>query len=265
MALGRFRVKKLTGERVSRRRQYARWVVGKEDLFSLLRFELITAVAGNMPGAFGLYIRSKLYPLILAGVGANVVFGTGIKLRHPHKIRIGDDAVIDDNCLLDAKGDSNAGIVIGDGAFVGRNSILVCKDGGIELRRKASLSFNCEVFSSNRVVIGEGTMIASYCYIMSGGRYDYESETPFADQDGLPGRPTRIGRSCWLGAKVIVLDGMTVGDRCVIGAGAVVTRSIPDHALALGIPARVIKDLSLGSDAGIGLVVTSRRRRGSHV
>ena len=57
-------------------------------------------------------------------------------LRHPHKIRIGDNVVIDDNCLIDAKGESNAGIRIGSGVFIGRNTILSCKNGDIELARR---------------------------------------------------------------------------------------------------------------------------------
>ena len=48
-------------------------------------------------------LRRKLYPLLLGKVGRNVVFGMNVVLRHPHKIAIGDDVVIDDNCLLDAK------------------------------------------------------------------------------------------------------------------------------------------------------------------
>ena len=57
-------------------------------------------------------------------------------LRHPHKIHIGSNVVIDDNCLLDAKGETNRGIRIGDGVFIGRNTILSCKNGDIELGRR---------------------------------------------------------------------------------------------------------------------------------
>ena len=63
-----------------------------------------------MPGALGLFLRSKLYPLMLGRVGRNVVFGVNVTLRHPHKIAIGDNVVIDDSCCLDAKGTDNTGI-----------------------------------------------------------------------------------------------------------------------------------------------------------
>ena len=64
------------------------------------------------------------------------VFGQNVVLRHPHKIRIGDNVVIDDNCLIDAKGDANRGITIGSGVFIGRNTILSCKNGDIDARRR---------------------------------------------------------------------------------------------------------------------------------
>ncbi len=73
-------------------------------------------------GALGLALRKALYPLLLGSCGRNVVFGQNVVLRHPHKIHIGSNVVVDDNCLLDAKGESNRGIRIGSGVFIGRNT-----------------------------------------------------------------------------------------------------------------------------------------------
>src|ERR1700740_3245492 len=99
--------------------KYASLVVGKSDLGSLLKYELIVTLSQSCPGALGLALRKFLYPLLLGSCGPNVVFGQNVVLRHPHKIRIGHDVVVDDNCLLDAKGDSNRGITIGNGVFIG--------------------------------------------------------------------------------------------------------------------------------------------------
>ncbi len=57
-------------------------------------------------------------------------------------------------------------------------------------------------------------------------------------------KPVRIGNDCWLGANVTVCPGVTIGDNCVIGAGSVVTRDIPEGCLAVGVPCRVIRRLS---------------------
>jgi acetyltransferase-like isoleucine patch superfamily enzyme len=240
MAEGEFKVKAVTTGQGSRWRQYAEWVVGKNDFLSFLKYEIITVLFGNLSGALGFYLRGKLYPFILGAAGKNVVFGRGITLRHPHKIRIGHNVIIDDYCVLDAKGQSAKGISIGDDVFIGRNTIIYCKDGEIEIQPRANISFNCAVFSSHRVVIGPGTMVAAYCYILSGGSYDHQhSEVSFSAQDGYAKGPTLIGEGCWLGAKVVVLDGVSIGDRTVVGAGAVVTKSLPSHTVAVGIPAKV--------------------------
>lgn len=247
MAHKNFKVKKLTTGQGSRWRQYAALVAGRTDLVGFLKYELITFFLGNMPGALGLYLRSKLYPLILGAVGRNVVFGRGITLRHPHKIRIGHNALIDDFSMLDAKGEANAGILIEEGVFIGRNSIIYCRDGDIEIQPRVNISSNCEIFSSDLVSIGQGTIIAAYCYIMSGGSYEIDSNISFADQDSYSKGPTIIGNGCWLGAKVVVQDGVSIGDRTVVGTGSVVTKNLPPHVVAVGTPAKVVKQISLGA------------------
>lgn len=241
MGQGSFKVKKISAGRVSRWRQYAQLVVGKTDLVSLLKYEVITCFFGNLPGALGLYLRGRTYPLILGAVGPNVVFGRGITLRHPHKIRIGRDVIIDDHCMVDAKGQANRGISIGDGAFIGRNSVLYCKDGDIEIQPQVNIGFNCGIFSSHRVIVGRGTMVAAYCYIMSGGSYELNSEGYFAEQDGYAKGPTIIGEGCWLGAKVVVQDGASIGERTVVGTGAVVIKDLPARVVAVGIPAKALE------------------------
>ena len=117
----------------SARQKYATLVVGRPGFGALLAYELIITLSQSLPGALGLALRKVLYPKLLGACGRNVVFGQNVVLRHPHKIHIADNVVVDDNCLLDAKGESNRGIRIGSGVFIGRNTILSCKNGDIEL------------------------------------------------------------------------------------------------------------------------------------
>ena len=87
-------------------------------------------------------------------------------------------------------------------------------------------------------------MIGAYTYLLSGGEYDITDATPFADQSGMKTKgPLTIGANGWLGARVTVLDAASIGDHCVIGAGAVVNKPIPANSLAVGVPARVIKSV----------------------
>lgn len=242
-----FRIKKVIPDgHESRRQKYARLVVGSDGFINLLKYEMAALCASWVPGGLGLILRGRLYRLILGQVGRNVFFGRNVTLRHPGKIRIGDNVVIDDNCMIDGKGSTNKGITIGNGVFIGRNSILYCKDGDIELHDNVSIGVNCTLFSSHKLAVYHNTQIAGYTYLMSGGGYDYEnSGLKIIDQDSLPSKgPLIIGPNCWLGAGITVLDAVHVGESSVVGAGSVVSTSLPDRCLALGIPARVIKKLN---------------------
>lgn len=225
----------------SKLQKYQELIVGKPGLWRLLKFECIITLFSALPGALGLVLRSKFFPKILGRVGRNVTFGTNVVLRHPHKIHLGDNVVIDDNVVLDAKGTDNKGIFIGDGAFVGRNTILSCKNGDIYLDAKANLGFNCEIFSANEVRVGKNTLMAAYCYLVGGTHTFVRTDIPMLFQE-REARGIRVGDNAWLGAHVVVFDGTRIGDECVIGAGAVVNSDIPDWHIAVGIPAKVVKD-----------------------
>jgi acetyltransferase-like isoleucine patch superfamily enzyme len=224
---------------VSAREKYAALIVGKAGLGALVKYELVVLVSQSVPGALGLALRKLLYPLLLGTCGRNVVFGQNVVLRHPHKIHIADNVVIDDNCLVDAKGASNAGIRIASGVFIGRNTILSCKNGDIELAEGANVGFNCEIFSASRVRVGRNALIAAYCYLI-GGDHDFrDASRPILDQ-ARTSAGIAVGDGAWIGAGAKVLDGVDIGAHAVIGAGAVVRESVPERATAVGVPARIV-------------------------
>ena len=224
----------------SAREKYQRLIVGRPGLAALIRHELITLVAQTVPGALGLMLRKRLYPVLLGACGRNVIFGQNVVLRHPHKIRIGHNVLVDDNCLLDAKGEQNAGITIGSGTFIGRNTILSCKDGDISIGDGANLGFNCEVFSASHVEIGPQALLAAYTYVIGG---DHQPDDPSRSvlEQSRSSTGIRIGAGVWLGAGAKVLDGIEIGEAAIVGAGAVVRESIPARAVAVGVPARVVR------------------------
>lgn len=233
--------KALFAGRRSRAARYADLIVGRPGLAALVRYELIVMLAANRPGAFGIWLRSRLYPRLLGRCGRNVAFGQGVVLRHPHKIEIGDDVVIDDHVVLDAKGHDNRGIRIGSGVFVGRNTILSCKNGDIVLDDQVNIGFNCEIFSASEVHVGARTLLAAYTYLV-GGDHEFGDATVAVLEQGRLSRGIRVGEGAWLGAGVVVLDGCTIGSHAIVGTGAVVTKAIPEYAVAVGVPARVVRD-----------------------
>jgi acetyltransferase-like isoleucine patch superfamily enzyme len=220
--------------------KYQDLVIGSRSLLRLVLYEAVALGAAWVPGALGLVLRRLTYPWLLGAVGRNVVFGHGVVLRHPHKIRLGDDVVIDDLVLLDAKGSGNRGIEIGAGAFVGRGTILSCKDGDIVLGERVNIGFNSEIFSGSSVRVGRDGLFAAYTYLVGGG-HDFESAERAVLDQARPSRGIEIGDNVWLGTGAKVLDGVRLGRDVVVGANAVVNIDLPDGAIAAGVPARILR------------------------
>jgi acetyltransferase-like isoleucine patch superfamily enzyme len=109
---------------------------------------------------------------------------------------------------------------IGDRAFIGRGVVLS---------------------AHVRIEIGAGTLIGEYVCIHDNDHVTADPSLDIADQ-GFSAEPLRIGAHCWLGAHCVVVKGAGLGARCVAGAGAVVTRKIPDGAVVLGVPARPVRE-----------------------
>ncbi|MDP8237137.1 MAG: acyltransferase [Candidatus Erginobacter occultus] len=226
-------------------RQYRDLCYGRTSLWYFLKAELIVTLTAGLSGALGLALRRWLYPSLFKSCGRKVIFGKNLTLRHARKISLGDNVVLDDNAVVDAKGETNRGITIGDNVFVGRHTVIYCKNGDLVLERDVNISSNSLLFSCNRLTIGEGTVIASFNEILSGGQYDTSGQArPFSEQSGMITRgPTTVGPNCWLAAQVVIADGVTIGEHCVIGAGSVVMDDIPPNSLAVGRPARPVRSL----------------------
>jgi acetyltransferase-like isoleucine patch superfamily enzyme len=235
----------LRDERRSALAKYQDLVVGSRSLLRLFIYELVVTGTSWVPGALGLVLRRIFYPLLLGRCGRNVTFGHGVVLRHPAKIRLGADVVVDDLVVLDAKGTANEGITVGDGVFLGRGTILSCKDGDIVLGDHVNIGFHSEVFSGSRVSVGRYGLFAAYTYLVGGGHAFDQQGVPVIEQERTS-RGIALGENVWLGTGVKVLDGVKVGRDVVVGAGAVVTSDLPDGVVAAGVPARVVRERTPG-------------------
>ena len=220
--------------------KYQDLVVGSRSLGRLILHECVVLFTSWVPGALGLVLRRIAYPWLLGSKGRNVTFGQGVVLRHPHKIHLGDDVVVDDLVVLDAKGTTNTGIRVGQGVFLGRGTILSCKDGDITLGDHVNIGFHSEIFSGSQVTVGRYGLFAAYTYLVGGGHEFARADVPVIAQERVS-RGITLGENVWLGAGAKVMDGVTIGDRVVVGAGAVVTEDLPADTVAVGVPARVVR------------------------
>jgi len=233
--------KELFDPKKSALQKYQDIIIGKPGIWNLIKYEFIMTLFSWIPGALGLVLRMKLYPLLLGKVGRNVTFGQNVVLRHPHKIQIGDNVIIDDNVVLDAKGQENKGIILGNGVLLSRNTVLNCKNGDIILEDKVNMGVNSQIFSASEVKIGEKGLVAAYCYFVGGThKFDRIDVSPLEQPRESKG--ITVGKNIWLGTNVQVLDGSVIGRDCIIGASAVVNSEIPDYSIAVGIPAKVLRN-----------------------
>ncbi len=235
----------LTAGNTSAFRRYQNMVLGQPGMLSFIKYEMITALCGSCPGAFGFLLRKLFYTSLLGSAGRNVLFGRNTTIRHGHKIRIGRDTIIDEYVVLDAKGASNKGISIQDDCIVSRNAVLSCKDGNIDIGKGSTLGMNCLIHSikGSDVLIGDKTVIAAFTYIIGGGTYHTSDiHAPIKDQGCYSKGGIRIEGNVWIGSHVSILDGVTIGQGSIIGAGSVVNKDIPAFSIAAGVPVRIIKN-----------------------
>lgn len=228
-------------------RKYQEIIIGEQGLWMMMKYELLITLFSWVPGALGLLLRQKLYPFILGSMGRGVAIGANVAIRHPGKIRIGDNVVIDDNCVLDAKGETNQGITIHNGVFIGRGTILTCHNGDIVLEDNVNIGFNCVISSLSRIVIKKNHLMAAFCYLVGGDHDSDRTDIPVLMQ-GRSSKGIMVEENVWLGAGVAILDGVTVGRDSIIGAHAVVNKDVPEFAIAAGVPAKFMWDRRKGKE-----------------
>jgi len=221
---------------------YKEMTVGEKGWGSWLYYEIVILLFGLLPGALGLALRRWFFKPLFVKVGRNVIFGRNLNIRQAYKIKIGDNVIIDDDCTLDGKGHTNQGIIIGDFVTVGRFSSLVCKDADISIGSHVNIGTNVKIIASNKgkIDIGSSIDIGSGCHF-SGGSYDYSNADQLPSSQRIETKGIILGDLAWIGAGVIILDGVRIGTKSIIGAGAVVTADIPANSIATGVPAKVTR------------------------
>lgn len=173
-----------------------------------------------------------------------IALGRGVRFFYVSNMRLGRFVKIGEFTTLNATG--KGCLEIGKGSGIGAFSRVII-----------STSFN---HLGSHIHIGENVGIGEYAYLGGGGGLDigddcivgqyfschpenhlYDDPEVLIRQQGVTRKGIRIGKNCWIGTKVTVLDGVTIGDNCVIAAGAVVNRSMPANSVIGGVPARVLK------------------------
>jgi acetyltransferase-like isoleucine patch superfamily enzyme len=148
------------------------------------------------------------------------VQGNVLEMLREGRLEIGRQALLEPNVWL--TGPAPARIRIGQGSF---------------------LNIGVMVAAAELVEIGDHCMLANGCFVSDASHRFDDPEKPVPWQGFTSKGPTRVGDNVWCGANVVITSGVTVGERCVIGANSVVTGDLPSHSIAAGAPARVLKTI----------------------
>jgi len=131
-------------------------------------------------------------------------------------------------------------IVVGDKVRFFSTTVtseMVAHPGGrLEIGSGVFINYGASLSAHQLVRIGDGCQLGSYACLMDNDYHSVEDREKPGDS-----KPIILGKNVWLGVRVIVLKGVTIGDNAVIGAGSVVTKDIPANCLAAGVPAKVIR------------------------
>lgn len=222
--------------------KYKELFLGDVSFFYLLKYELIMTLFSWAPGALGFVLRKIFFRGLFKKIGRGVVFGRNMTIRHPKKIEIGDNVVFDDFTVIDAKGEDNTGLKIGNNVLVGRNTSISCKGGDIEIGDFSNIGPSNIIISESRIVIGKYVFTAGQMYMIAGGTHAFDrTDIPIWHQPSVSKGGITLEDDIWIGASSTILDGVKIGTGAIIGAGTLVHKRIKRYSVNLGVPAQVVK------------------------
>ena len=225
-------------------KKYQQVIVGRVSFKSLLYYEFCMWLSG-IPGALGLILRKKFWPRLFGSCGKGVLFASHIIVRHPHRIHLGDNVVISERCILDARtDDSEEVIIIGNNVILSNDVALTCKGGSVEIGQDVGIGTQTVIQSVNqcKVKIGRDCMLGPRCYFVSGGNYNTDKvDIPMRLQGIKTDSGIDVDEDVWFGANATVLGGVSIGRGTIVAAGAVVTKPMGDYVVCGGVPAKFIK------------------------
>lgn len=223
--------------------RYKAKVLGSnKGFFRLCQFELSQLLFAHLGGGLGYLTRRFSMASLFERCGGGAIFGKGIILRTPGNISLGGNIAIDDHTLLDGGTGNNCNMEIGDKTVISKGCVIQAKTGPLTMGAECDIGAHVIISSVGGINMANNVLIAGNCYI-GGARYNLDSlQTPIMYQGIYSRGPITIGEGTWIGASATILDGVSIGRSCVIGAGSLVTKDIPDYSIAVGSPAKVIKN-----------------------
>lgn len=191
-----------------------RQLEGKRQLSALLRgnLRMLPPLLGKLRDvvAARFYLRASTY------------MGRYVRVVGRPFIHNGGTLIVGDRTIIQSK--------------IVRTELIAYAGGRLEIGPRTWIHYGCSIAAHELIRIGADCQLGPYTNIIDNAYHEIEDhlKTP-------PSRPVIIGDNVWIGTRVIILPGVTIGDRAVIGAGAVVTKDVPPRSVAAGNPARILR------------------------
>ena len=166
--------------------------------------------------------RPRWYVRLLAplyqhrGRGSKIYHSVRMDTPPYRRFWLGKHSVIESFCCIN---NSVGDVTIGDYTRIGIHNTIIGP-----------------VCIGNHVNLAQGITITAL-------NHNFEDTSKRIDEQGISTKPVVVGDDVWIGANAVVLPGVTIGSHCVVAAGAVVTKDVPDHTLVGGVPAKIIKNI----------------------
>ncbi len=204
---------------------------------------LLTTIFGGIPNIFlGKNLRNLVYRIILNRIGKSVNIQHFVELIGTPCIEIGNQVSLLKGVQINALGHQNNKVNIKDRVRLERGvDIRSLYNTRITIEENVYIGPYTLLTGTGDIRIGKNCLIGPHCGIFA-NNHIFTDPTRLIEEQGTTSKGITIGDECWLGHNVTVLDGVVIGKGSVIGAGSVVNKNIPPFSIAVGAPARIIKN-----------------------
>lgn len=190
-------------------------------------------------------VRGKVFAIGYKNIAQSVFVGKKVKVIEKKHLIIGEKTRLQDGVYIDAL--SQEGVLLGNNVVIGRNTRIECTGGlqnigkGVKIGNRTTFGNDCMFGAAGGIEIGDDVVAGQYIRFHS-ENHNYNDMTRLIREQGVTHKEIKIGNNCWIGAGVVFLDGAELGDGCIVGANAVVTKKFPGNVVIVGVPAKVIAE-----------------------
>lgn len=246
-----YRTATMRGGLRSNMARYVRRVTGGGSWRRFVWQGTVLTLLSPFPTVAGSVLRGWAYRLVLGAIGRGCFVEQDVRLVVPRRIFLGQRVMIGEGCLLDAN-TAVGRIELQDDVWLSRGCIVVAGQEQVLVGPSSYIGHRCLMYGHAGIRIGRDALLANDVQLICGDHTFSRRDVPIRAQSP-EGRPIVVEDDVWLGASVIVLGGVTVGQGSVVGAGSVVTHSLPPYSIARGVPARVVGVRGQETDGSPGM------------